>query len=644
MSSSAMIPTKTRSESVSSLPAEFKAFQVAHDGVMTPLDFYNYSIEIGVLVPLDVIVKLFQEVDANNDGNIDLDEFLRFIMETNLELKRNPNQIVVNRLLHDKYFWPIAFYLPAGVFFMLGSFFSYTEDPGDFWMVSYIIAHLFYIVQPLITLLLFPIELWRNEIEDEKMAQKFKQIILQKANRHSLELQNEQTDSLTIARYIQEEYFANGIRYLTKADVEKILVTEMGAIAEEAVVDSIFSRLDVGGQHKIYPDEILLFSMKNHRSISALGRLWKTIKAVLGDIGYLLNTVFVLALTLGIVQYATMIHGQGLMDDFKNFKRKKTVYQRIRLCRLVLEKFVYAAPFLVEDSSTWKEFEREGLDWQGLRLLLEESGISLSDKLLSLVFTLIDRSNTATVSKLEVEDFVNSRIGEKSTILWLCIRSFSFWADFSWTIASICYICSSYSSESLQIEVFDNVGSVFFFLGAFPLMYGCWDDARSCLSNEHILIRELQRRCGSGKNLTTGSSHAPISDLSSITATDHKSVTVQADVSSSTATNQKFVKVEAGAVFSFPCTRSMQCVHVRLQTEGHPIDASVELTENDKQRSEINVVAADGRANHFNTAVNTQGLESIVTVSNRAKLAVNVTIHPLSSSFTEKTSPLEDVH
>lgn len=276
----------TRGRSASPIRAKFEAFHASQDGVISPLVFYNFAIEIGVLVPLDVIVTLFKEVDANNDGSIDLDEFLSFIMETDLELKMNPKQIVMKRLLCDPYFWPIAFYLPAGIFFMLGSFFSYKEDPGDFWMASYIVAHIFYIIQPLITLVSYPIELWSNEIEDEKLAQTFKKIILQNANKQSDDLLSEKTDNLTIARYIQEEYFGDGKRFLTKADVEKILIAHMGAVAEEAVVDSIFGRLDVGGQRKIYPDEILLFSMKNHHSVSPLGRLWKTAKTLLGDIGY----------------------------------------------------------------------------------------------------------------------------------------------------------------------------------------------------------------------------------------------------------------------------------------------------------------------------------------------------------------------
>jgi hypothetical protein len=288
MSSSSMTPNDSRSASIR---ANFEAFNAARDGVISPLDFYNYSIEIGVLVPLDVIVKLFKEVDANNDGNIDFDEFLSFIMETDLELKMDPKQIVMKRLLCDLYFWPIAFYFPAGVFMMLGSFLSYKEDPTDFWMISYIVAHVFYIIQPLITLVSFPIELWNNEIEDEKLAQTFKKIILQNANKHRPDFQNEKTNNLTIARYIQEEFFGNGIRYLTKADVEKVLIKQMGAAAEEAVVDSIFARLDVGGQRKIYPDEILLFSMKNHRTTSTLGRLWQTVKTLIGDIGYWLVSV-----------------------------------------------------------------------------------------------------------------------------------------------------------------------------------------------------------------------------------------------------------------------------------------------------------------------------------------------------------------
>jgi hypothetical protein len=197
----------------------------------------------------------------------------------------------MKRLLCDLDFWPIAFYFPAGVLFMLGSFLSYKEDPTDFWMISYIVAHVFYIIQPLITLVSFPIELWNHEIEDEKLAQTFKTMILQSANEDRPDLKNEKTDNLTIARYIQEEMFGNGIRYLTKADVEKVLIKQMGAAAEEAVVDSIFARLDVGGQRKIYPDDILLFSMKNHRTTSTLGRLWKTVKTLIGDIGYWLVSV-----------------------------------------------------------------------------------------------------------------------------------------------------------------------------------------------------------------------------------------------------------------------------------------------------------------------------------------------------------------
>jgi hypothetical protein len=132
---------------------------------------------------------------------------------------------------------------------------------------------------------------WNNEIEDEKLAQTFKKIILQNANKHRPDLQNEKTNNLTIARYIQEEFFGNGISYLTKADVEKVLIKQMGAAAEEAVVDSIFARLDVSGQGKIYPVDILLFSMKNHRTTPTLGRLWKTIKTLIGDIGYWLVSV-----------------------------------------------------------------------------------------------------------------------------------------------------------------------------------------------------------------------------------------------------------------------------------------------------------------------------------------------------------------
>jgi hypothetical protein len=183
----------------------------------------------------------------------------------------------------------------------------------------------------------------------------------------------------------------------------------------------------------------------------------------------------VVALLLGIIQYATMMAGNGLFEDFKliswlwlvgttsflyqNYKGKKKVFRRIKLCKVVLEKFTLVAPLLFENSSTWKDFEQEGLDWQDLRLLLEESGISLSDKLLDLVFTLIDKSKTGTISKSELEDFVNSRMGEKSTIFSLCITSYNFWADFSWTIASTLYIYASYSSDLFRIQVSDNVSN-----------------------------------------------------------------------------------------------------------------------------------------------------------------------------------------
>jgi hypothetical protein len=165
-------------------------------------------------------------------------------------------------------------------------------------------------------------------------------------------------------------------------------------------------------------------------------------------------------------------------------------------------------------------------------------------------------------------------------------------------------------------------------LGALPLIYGCWEDARATLNNEHILIKELQRRCEKGNDISPGISQIPKPESENSATEDH--------------INQQFVTVEAGASFSTPCTPGVQCVHVALKTDGHLIDARIELLQGGKSRSEIHVSSKDGRANHFNNIIDTPGSENIVTITNYAGLTLAAAVEPHNSFDKAKASSPTD--
>lgn len=307
----------------------------------------------------------------------------------------------------------------------------------------------------------------------------------QRSDRVSSKPNEKKALSCKLVEYIAEEVF--GEKYiLTERDVELWILREIKGSASSKFIKKAFDSLDVVNDHVISLEEAHSFvtslSLQQRKKHSCFEHAFDAIFSMLSEVAWLMSICFFAAYLIKSLK--TIFYFCGIktvyifgVDASAYFVWLKIVgtmefvtlsvndiqseYNELRRAKAVLSHFLQTAELndiYKNDSSLFKHFIEDGsLTKTDLRNLFEESSIFLPAHLFDHVYHEIDEDHDGSVSKEEIQAYLDVPVRPKMDISELCFKSFAFYASSSLFIGSIFYVISYYAKEKQTISITDQV-------------------------------------------------------------------------------------------------------------------------------------------------------------------------------------------
>lgn len=107
-----------------------KTSNVAEDEGLDATELYDGLIAEGVLIPYDTFLELFKSADVSGDGELQLEEFVKFIENMNVASKNTWQYYLqmAKRLPYATYFFGVAMFFVGGFCYTMGSYVDLVDS------------------------------------------------------------------------------------------------------------------------------------------------------------------------------------------------------------------------------------------------------------------------------------------------------------------------------------------------------------------------------------------------------------------------------------------------------------------------------------------------------------------------------------
>ena len=294
--------------------------------------------------------------------------------------------------------------------------------------------------------------------------------------------------SCKLVEYIAEEVFGEK-HILTERDVELWILREIKGSASSNFIKKVFNSLDVINDRVVSLEEVHSFvtslSLQQRKKHSCIEHAFGAIFSMLSEVAWLMSICFFSAYLIKSLK--TIFYFGGIktlyifgVDASAYFVWLKIVgsmefvalsvndiqaeYDELRRAKAVLSHFLQTAELndiYKNDSPLFNHsIEDCGLTKTDLRNLFEESSIFLPGHLFDHIYHDIDEDHDGTISREEIQAYLDIPVRPKMDMVELCFTSLSFYASSSLLIGSIFYFFSYYAKEEQTISITDQVSEL----------------------------------------------------------------------------------------------------------------------------------------------------------------------------------------
>ena len=413
--------------------------------------------------------------------------------------------IIWKTLLTDFNFWVLSLYVWAGVLLVVPSFVSVPPQHGRNISLAVTLMYMFCTVRYLFR---YPFLKWASQISLEGKVGTFKETLLSVATKRLVgenEVKAEVSSHAIYKAYVYDilfqtdDVFEEDSANFLKSDLEFLLLSDMGHIVSGPLIEYIWSAIDDDSDGTIEPAEFYSFLIndakpptKPQRALSivlgmVMDKSWSTCSLFFlsGCVGFFVNVLprYGHEINFGPMSPSTFnayLYLIGtLYFSFASFDAIRDSYNLQQTAKKMIAKWIAAMDESMESARNLssnmiisKFHSNGGLSKSELNRLLENSSLYLPKVEFNNIFEEIDYDNNETVSRDEIEEYVNRKVESKTVaVLIRCLKSFDFWAQSTWFIGSINYVVASYGYwktwnyrvRSISIAVFFSLVDSFLF-------------------------------------------------------------------------------------------------------------------------------------------------------------------------------------
>ena len=150
------------------------------DGTLDPFELHSVLIDKGILVPLDVVTKVFDEYDEDDNGLLTIEEFTSFTFKTD-EAK---GAAFHKRMWTDADWYFVLLYFFGGVVFLAGGFNTLLGIPASSLKNIYLAGTVMYIIGTLRYIIPYLHEQYQAQESFERTATSIQAELREKAEKH----------------------------------------------------------------------------------------------------------------------------------------------------------------------------------------------------------------------------------------------------------------------------------------------------------------------------------------------------------------------------------------------------------------------------------------------------------------------------
>jgi len=504
-----------------------QVFRQSSNGI-SAYELYNAIFAMGVVVDLEIVVAIFKEVDKDNSGTVSLLEFSEFVLKSaELEDERQkPIRAVLKIVAFEIKFWLNFGFVVAGLLLTIAMF-GHSTIPEPTLKNMILAVNSLFVMTTGPKVIIFPIDIWKERNFIEYLSVTLKDGLMQKAvnleskrDAETCPNINSTTPHCAIREYIKTVLFRNeqgGIQpYLSREDIEGLLLNETGIVVSSSHLGTIFNSFDSINSGDITVEEVHLFMYETDYTRKTSKKISKVFHETITSVEYMLNLFFFLGGAIAIILNVTSrFDDRSIFGDtnsievadwlsfigsigfvYSNYKIKHTEYDLMESARRVLSKWILLAPYYYDMCSIWVAFnEDNGMDIDKVANLLEESRVSLPRRTFSSLVKLITHSKKkySFISRSELETFAAKKIPRRKTVWKMCLTSYTFIGDFGFLVGATAFVLTYYIESMKGVIVLNKIGGITFLIGGVSFTYGYCDRKWLYLEHRRNLCKAMEK-------------------------------------------------------------------------------------------------------------------------------------------------------